>query len=1116
MPKNGNTPRNEKQRQAADAVTIGEVPDKHKRPGLSVGKPQKIITSAMRSKSAVCSPGGGGGGGGGGGYGGTSSGSGGNFYSPELSTDFLELPQSLDEQRNFFRWFYQSDPFVGQAIDLHTELPLSKVRLGIPKAQNRELAEKSLRFCQKWARRIGLLQRLISIVHDYYLVGEVFIFVEDTNPEMPHDIREEIYREIGDDGEIIEEWNERSDADERATAWVKKNYKGWTAIRTLPPEQIHMESFSFTDERIMELIPDAKSKDIVAQAAMQDPQALRIADSMPVEVVEAIQEGENIPLSIDPEAGSFCHYMARKKSDYEPRGHSILERCILPGTPVWVKREGVIQQVLIENVDVATDTLLTHKGRFRQAERGLRVVDEEIVLVYSEGSKQPLKLTHDHRVLVILEDGTEKWMFACDLQKGNRLRETHIVPEQDPLLEIDLSKWWESQSFQVNRRYRENQKGFENRTRQITVNGVGLFDDCYTITFKYAQDDAGRIEAVSKTEKLLGWLKSLKEPTEASYKKLGGLLGLRKAELATATVRLKEAFKIKTEIAENRSTIWYPVSGNVQVPGKFEYHTEESIVRSVKVNEDFCYLLGTWLGDGDAWMSDEIFLNVHSLGWTFGKESVELQNKVTCLIFEVFGDVDISGSLYGESADTTANHLRINDPLLAKWFVDTFGHGAQGKHLPEWVFTLPEGHILALLRGLLDTDGSIHVGRNTQIDFQLKSKVLIDQMHLLCNRVGLHTNVGVIRRSPSVWDRSWKTKNGTQTKTQTKTYQYGERTYCRLTCSRWPDVQRWAMGSIKGSQTEIPDRKFERTTKFKQGWHTRLVLEVLRIPYFGAVFSFDVKEDESLIAGGVVVHNCIRTLVYRDKLRQAQTSIASRHMTPMRLVWAEDADLQDVEDLREQVDMALQDPDYSIITNFQVNWEELGANDRLLDLSGEYELTDRQLYAGLGVTESLLSGESSYSGDRINLEVINTRYMLLRELIQEFVEEWLLRPMCARMGFIEEDEDGEDVVIYPTLSFTRLALRDNADTFDALFNLYQKGSLDIDVILELLNIDPVSTREKLERDMMTVNDATFNEVLRGLYSRAGDALSEKSNATEKIAEYLGLEYAEPEEEGGRY
>ena len=39
-------------------------------------------------------------------------------------------------------------------------------------------------------------------------------------------------------------------------AWLKKNYKGWTSVRVLPPEQIKMQSFNFTDERIFELIPD--------------------------------------------------------------------------------------------------------------------------------------------------------------------------------------------------------------------------------------------------------------------------------------------------------------------------------------------------------------------------------------------------------------------------------------------------------------------------------------------------------------------------------------------------------------------------------------------------------------------------------------------------------------------------------------------------------------------------------------------------------------------------------------------------------------------------------------------------------------------------------------------
>lgn len=585
---------------AEDARLVARV---RPRPKVKTGKPKRLPkTAAMQMRmafggSALGGVGSGGGFGGslGGGYGGfggglgdTIMGGGGNWYSPELSTDFLELPQALHEQWNYYRFFYRTEPFVAQAINLHTEIPLSKVRLGIPKARNRKLAGMSLRFCEKWVRRIGLLEHLMGWVHEYNLIGEVYIFAEDLNPEMPEDIRYEIIREINDEtDEVVERKELRPDADKRAAQWMRRNYKGWTDLQVLPPEQIHKEEFNFTKRKLFELVPDSKSKDIVQKALSGDADAQYIVEDMMPEVVQAIVEGRNVRLNTDPYAGGFLSNLSRKRSPYARFGQSILE----------------------------------------------------------------------------------------------------------------------------------------------------------------------------------------------------------------------------------------PV---------------------------------------------------------------------------------------------------------------------------------------------------------------------------------------------------------------------------------------------------------------------------------------------------------IRTLVFRDKLRQANTSIASRHMTPIRIVFAEDMDAQDVEALRDQVDMALMDPDFSIIANFEIRWEEMGSDQRLLDLSGEYDLTDRQMYAGLGVTESLLSGESSYSGDRINLEVINTRYMLLREILQAFIEEKLLKPMCWRMGFIEVDEDGEEVVIYPSLTFTRLALRDNADTFDHLFNLYQKGSLPIDIILELLNIDPVMAKEKLEKDLFSLNDATFNETLRSVYSEVGRALAENSNVAELIAQRLGLEYEEPAEGGGRF
>lgn len=543
-----------------------------KLPKLKKGKPDRVVTSSMRTKLGFTSN--------------TTLGTGGNFYSPELSPDFLELPQSQDEKRHYYRFFFRTNGYVHGAITFNTIMPLSKVRLQPAKAKDEELAKKATRFCEYWAEGIDLLRRLLEILHEINLLGEAYVFAEDDSPDMPQEVTHQLVREIPEGGGPHREyWQERPDANERAVEWLKDNYAGWTALRIIPPEQIHSRAFAFTDEKIVELIPDRDTKDIVNQAQMGDPDAVRIVESMPLKVVEAVVNGRNIPLGTDPDAGSFVYKISRTYSQYEASGISMVE------------------------------------------------------------------------------------------------------------------------------------------------------------------------------------------------------------------------------------------------------------------------------------------------------------------------------------------------PIL-------------------------------------------------------------------------------------------------------------------------------------------------------------------------------------------------RSLVYRDKLRQSQTSIASRHMTPYRIIYAENLNVEQVEALREQVDLALMDPDYSVITNFQVTWEERGADQRLLNLDGEYRIANEELYAGTGMTEGLLTGDTVYAGGRINLEVINQRFMLVRELLQKYVDKYLLKPMCARMGFVEEDEDGRLKVIHPRLSFTRLTIRDNQDTFDILFNLYQKGSLPVDTIYEHLNLDPSTVKEMLRKDMFTVEDSTFNELMRSIYSRGGDALVENSDVLEIIAEKQGWNYEPPKEEGG--
>lgn len=584
--KNGVTPTNKTQpapavagavkKEPQEGIPVAKIPAKKPRSAtapkvevgpitIGTGRPSKVNAAMQRFASYT---------GGGGANADVMQSYGGNYYSPELSTDFLQLPQSMYERWAMYRFFYYSNPFIGRAIDLHTTLPLSRVRINKPRAKDQAMADAATKFCERWASEVELTRKLYGIMRDYHLIGVVNIFAEDSNPDIPEELMYDLQEVVTDEGDIIIHKVEKDDRTE-AFKWMKKNYRGWTDLRVLPPEQVKSQTFNFTSKRMVQMVSSARDRQLVEQAENGDRQAMEIVKSMSPEVVEAIRSGQPIPLGTDPDAGSFCYIMERDRVDYETSGHSILERCM-------------------------------------------------------------------------------------------------------------------------------------------------------------------------------------------------------------------------------------------------------------------------------------------------------------------------------------------------------------------------------------------------------------------------------------------------------------------------------------------------------------------------------------------------RTLIQHDKVRQANAQISSRHMTPIRLIWAENMNEGQLDELRAQVDLALADPDYSIITNYQVNWEEMGSDQRLLDVTSELDVTLRELYAGLGVTEGLMTGESTYSGDRISLDVINTQYMGLREQVQDFVEKYLFKPMCRRMGFIERDEDDNEVVIYPKMSFTRLALRDNADTFDALYNLYTKGSLPISVIYDLFNIDPISAKQELLNDMFTVNDANFNELSRNVLSTAGNTLAEGTDVSDKLARYLGL------------
>jgi hypothetical protein len=273
------------------------------------------------------------------------------------------------------------------------------------------------------------------------------------------------------------------------------------------------------------------------------------------------------------------------------------------------------------------------------------------------------------------------------------------------------------------------------------------------------------------------------------------------------------------------------------------------------------------------------------------------------------------------------------------------------------------------------------------------------------------------------------------------------------------------------------------------------------------------KKSNYELHGRSILQRCIRTLIYREKLRQVQTTLASRNMTPKRLIVAPEIPPSEVMALRAHIDEAVADPDYTVVVNYECQWNEIGSEGRLLSLDGEWQHTNSDIAIGLGFSPEILIGEGLYSGNRIQLEILNTTYLQFRDVVSNIIEEQIFKPIAMKKGFYEIDKYGRPRWIYPKVSFSRMALRDSGDLYDMMLNLYTKGSLPVSVILEFLNIDPETVKRQLEDDLYTVNDSKFNNLLDNVYGNMGEQLITRTDIVKRVAKGLQLDEVEVEDEG---
>lgn len=1013
------------------------------------------------------------------GSGDTSGSAGGNFYSPQLSTDFLEKPQNLRERRAWYRHFYNSNEFVGQAVDLHSQLPLSKIRLEKPKCSNQDMVDYIYDYYVEMCEDLKLFKTLLEISHEFWLLGncvspecrvrteegykpirdisigdmvlthknrfrrvskkccreaeeiyDIRLFKSMNNLKITGEHPIEVYRggsfefietsDLSNDDYVRVTWSDR-EVDRKSVSYIpKKNFIEVTANGYKRFTKIIRNRNKEAQDCRVKLLGWLGSLEAPVVRSRQD-----ISEDLGVSLVTLNNVLSQLTLEVGKESYSrrigSVGFGLGSRTEWLPlkydAGDGTYEINRVDSFEVPKEIEIDEDFCYLLGYWIGDGTLSRDNGRKDSWGRGIWNI------VFGDSSKKQLSRVRDILIKKLGISAIKEWELHRDYN-GRKSTLTTLKVKGNPA----FIEWWSSNFGETCYGYKP--KRVPQWVKDLPVEKLihliaGMVDSDGCIENIYV-----KIDTVSK---------DLAESLNEISLKCGFIPSTRKY-----VTRPEEAKILKGKtLARNAYTV-----------SLLKYYCKDSLEGITEK------ALGVFKKPSE---SSSRFLRTDDGKVAFKVKSISLEEH-NDMVYNIEVEEDHTYQVEGTSTHNCFIFAEDHEPYEGI-------EEDKAKELKE-AAKIQSGKLFQEFK-IVDKDPNYKGWKKLLVlppDQVRIRKIPLSDDSLIEYIPDPETRKSIVAASNGQYSDYLSNKGG--------------------------------LGS-----GAVPDKLIDQ---IRENGSIPLDSD----PYSGShVFHLARKKSQYETLGVSILERCVNTLLLFDKLRQAQTQIASRHMTPIRIVWADELSEGDVDDLREQVDLALMDPDFSIIANYEVHWEEMGSNGRLLELSTEYDHIENSLFAGLGVTREMLTGEGTYAGNRVTLEILNTQYLLFRELLQDYVENNLFKPIAKKKGFVETDKYGREKLVYPKLSFTRLAIRDNDAYFDQTFQLYNKGSVSIDVILDMLNLDPEATKRKVEADLFTVNDFAFNQLISNAYSAVAQPLVDQYDLQGKLADYLGLP-AMPEPEGG--
>jgi hypothetical protein len=185
-------------------------------------------------------------------------------YSPLWLNSNLNLPRDRATINAWCRSFFALNPFVHNAISLHSTYPIAKLSIKCP---NKDIEK----FFNDMIEEIDLMNICVQIAQEYFLLGEAFVYAE---------------------------------LDEGKGKWARLHIQN--------PDFMIVKRTVVASEPIIMLRPDENLKKIIFSNRPTDVEQRKQLNQ---HIIDSVRRGENIPLD-----NFHVSHLARRISPYEIRG----------------------------------------------------------------------------------------------------------------------------------------------------------------------------------------------------------------------------------------------------------------------------------------------------------------------------------------------------------------------------------------------------------------------------------------------------------------------------------------------------------------------------------------------------------------------------------------------------------------------------------------------------------------------------------------------------------------------------------------------------------------------------------------------------------------------------